>query len=445
MQSLDDLREQHALVGAPRAALSATTLAFGAGLSSIVLYGVAGPEFMDWLGLSATSLGVLLASPHLSKALLRIPFGAWVDAVGGRIPFLWLLALNVVGLAGVVTVLALRYPDGSTEGVFPVLLVCGVLAGAGGATFSVGVPQTSYWFPASRQGLVLGIYAGAGNVTPGVLNYLVPVLITFVGLTAAYAVWLALLVGAVVVYARYAVDAYHFQLVAQGLDPDAAADVARRFGQDVTPSGSTWTSLRTSATNRSTWYLVFLYTVSFGGGFTALTAWFPTYWHEFHGMDLMTAGLASATFTVFGSVIRIPGGSLADRFGGENVGLASFLVMALGAAVLMTSISSLSAFLGMMTLATGMGVANAAVFKLVPAYVPEAVGGASGWIGGVGGAGTLVVVPALGMFVDELGQIGYARGFVLFVVLSGLCVLVSYVLKARARGRGRVVEGVFRS
>ncbi|HET7324350.1 MAG TPA: MFS transporter, partial [Halococcus sp.] len=72
---------------------------------------------------------------------------------------------------------------------------------------------------------------------------------------------------------------------------------------------------------------------------------------------------------------------------------------------------------------------NAAVFELVPKFVPEAVGGASGWISGIGGGGTLVILPIMGLFVDVYGEIGYARGFAVFVALSILCVGVAFALK----------------
>lgn len=426
---MKNVRIEQVLTGSPRRGLASTTLGFGAGLTTIVLYGVAGPEFMAWLGLSGAMLGVLLASPHLSKALLRIPFGAWVDEVGGRTPFLVLLGLTILGMAGLVAVLLLFYPDDPPSGVYPALLFLGFLAGAGGATFSVGIPQTSYWFPARSQGFALGVYAGVGNIGPGVFNYVIPLLIGVWGVTGAYAAWLVLLLVATALYAVFAVDAYFFQLIEHGLEPGAARMAAAELGQDVAPSGSTRDSLRASASNGRTWVLVFLYAVSFGGGFTALTAWFPTYWALFHGMDLVTAGLVAAIFTIYGSLIRIPGGSLSDRFGGEGIAAMSFLVMVVGGAVLMLSASPIPAFTGMMILGTGMGVANAAIFELVPVYVPEAVGGASGWIGGLGGAGTLLIVPALGAFVDVFGAQGYARGFVLFVVLSAICALVCFGLR----------------
>jgi hypothetical protein len=89
---------------------------------------------------------------------------------------------------------------------------------------------------------------------------------------------------------------------------------------------------------------------------------------------------------------------------------------------------------------TGMGVVNAAVFELVPKYVPDAVGGASGWIGGIGGAGTLTVLPILGVFVDLYGEVGYARGFVVIVGLSAICVVVSILLKYFGPGPAEEVD-----
>src|SRR5690606_2540509 len=131
-------------------------------------------------------------------------------------------------------------------------------------------------------------------------------------------------------------------------------------------------------------------------------------WTLFHDMDILNAGLMAAIFTIYGSLIRVPGGKLTDRFGGEIMAGISFTIMAIGALVLSISSTFLPSFIGMLITGTGMGVANAAVFGLVPKYVPDAVGGASGWIGGVGGAGTLIIIPVLGLFVDSYGQIGYA-------------------------------------
>lgn len=432
MSNRTNKTEVHKLRGTPSRGLATATLGFAAGLTTIVFYGVAGPEFKEALGLSGSMLGLLLATPHLTKALLRIPFGAWVDQVGGRKPFLILLALTLVGMGPLVGLLFAYYPDEFDMRLFPALVACGLLAGAGSATFSVGVPKTSFWYPADKQGYALGVYAGTGNVSPGLINYLVPLLILEWGLPGAYLTWFLVVLVATVAYAVLGVDAYYFQLIRQGVDDGGARELARAAGQDVFPSGNLRESLRTSARNPRTWLLVFLYTVSFGGGFTALAAWFPTYFSLFHAVDIATAGLLAGIFTVYGSVIRIPGGILSDRWGGENVVTSGFTIMLVGSGILTMSSSIVLAGIGMMVLATGMGVANAGIFRLVPKYVPDAVGGASGWIGGVGGAGTLFVLPILGTFVDAMGPIGYARGFIVFVILSAVCMLMAFILRRGA-------------
>lgn len=429
MTDQKQVAEASGVKGTPKRGLFMATFGFFAGLTTIVFYGAAGPIFEEHLALTGVFHGLLLGSPHLSKAVLRIPFGAWVDEAGGKKPMLILLASTIVGIAGLVVTLFLTYPDNFGMHLYPLLVLFGLLAGAGGATFSVGISQTSYWYPADRQGFAMGAFAGAGNIGPGLVVYVLPVLIGLTGLAMAYGIWLAFVVAVTIVYAIYAVDPYYFQLLRQGNDREEAKETADELGQDIFPSGNTWESLRESASIRRTWVLVFLYTVSFGGGFTSLSAWFPTYWDLFHGFDLTIAGLLAGIFIVYGSLIRIPGGSISDRFGGENVAIASFSVMAVGAVIMTFAAGFWPAFVGMMILGTGMGIANAAVFELVPKFVPEAVGGASGWISGIGGGGTLIILPALGYYTDIFGQIGYARGFSLFIVLSAICAAVSWGLK----------------
>jgi NNP family nitrate/nitrite transporter-like MFS transporter len=430
MAENDELRDEHDVSGSPRQGLTMATFAFFAGLTTIVFYGVAGPTFEEALGISGALLGLLLSSPHISKVLLRVPFGAWVDDIGGKKPLLILFGLTIVGIAGLVVILFLYYPDDFGSHLYVPLLICGILAGAGSATFSVGIAQSSYWYPADKQGFAMGFFGGAGNMGPGMMNYLIPVAIGAAGLTLAYAGWLAFMIVAAVLYAIFGANPYYFQFIREDdMNDEDAENAAKELGQEVFPPGGTWDSLKNSSANRWTWVLVFLYTVSYGGGFTALSTWYPTYWNLFHGMTLSTAGLLAGIFVVYGSLVRIPGGSLSDRFGGENVGIVSFAIMVAGAGIVTFSTAFVPAVVGMMVLGTGMGVANAAVFELVPKYVPDAVGGASGWIGGIGGAGTLVVLPLLGAIVDIYGQIGYARGFAVIAALSAISVAVLILLK----------------
>jgi len=69
------------------------------------------------------------------------------------------------------------------------------------------------------------------------------------------------------------------------------------------------------------------------------------------------------------------------------------------------------------------------VFKLVPQEVPEAVGGAAGWVGGLGAFGGFAIPPVMGAFVRAQGDAGYATGFVTFIGLAILSLVLGYVLK----------------
>ncbi len=262
---------------------------------------------------------------------------------------------------------------------------------------------------------------------------MIPALIVAVGIVGAYASWLAFMAIVATGYALCAVNPYFFQLTNRGVGSDTARQIAAASGQEMFPTGSAWDSLARAGRNPLTWALVFLYTISFGGGFTALTAWFPTYWYAFHDMNLVTAGALSALFTIYGSIVRVPGGILSDRVGGERVTIAGFLVMAVGGVILTLAHDVGLSILGMLVLATGMGAANAAIFKLVADYTSGAVGGASGLVGGFGGLGTLVVLPALGMFADSYGTEGYALGFSMFIAFSLISAIGASVLEWHRR------------
>ncbi|TYL39533.1 MFS transporter [Natronococcus pandeyae] len=404
--------------GTPRRGLVAATLGFFVGFAGVVLYGPVAAEFQGPMGLSGLLLGLLVAAPQLTGSLLRIPFGAWVEDVGAKRPFLILLGLSIVGMGGLSVLLLTAYPDGLTMRHFPVVFVFGALSGCGIATFSVGIAQTSYWYPTDQQGTVLAVYAGLGNSSPAIFTLLVPLALASFGLTGAYLGWFAFLVLGTIGYAILAVDAPYFQFTKRGIGRSRAKRRASERGQELFPNGNAAASLRDAASVSRTWVLVALFFTSFGG-FLALTVWLPSYWTAVHGVGIQRAGVLTAlAFTLLAAAIRIPGGIASDRIGGERTAIASFVAVAVAASVLVLTREFVPALAATVLLGAGMGVANAAVFQLVPTYVPEAVGGASGLVGGLGAFGGFVVPPVLGVFVDLHGTAGYATGFVVFLVLA---------------------------
>jgi len=84
---------------------------------------------------------------------------------------------------------------------------------------------------------------------------------------------------------------------------------------------------------------------------------------------------------------------------------------------------------GIVLLAFGMGVSNAGVFKILPQAVPQAFGGAAGWVGGLGAFGGFVIPPVLAFAVHNLGQRGYAIGFIVFVFLALFALSMVWILK----------------
>ena len=164
------------------------------------------------------------------------------------------------------------------------------------------------------------------------------------------------------------------------------------------------------------------------GGFIALTAWFPTYWSEYQHFEPVKAGLFTAVFSILASLIRVYGGKVTDKFGGERTVLVSMSLIMISAAMLSFSSGIAASIMIVILLALGMGTSNAAIFKLVPAYIPKAVGGASGWIGGLGAFGGFALPPVMGAIAGKYGAAGYARGFLVFVALSVINLLIIYVL-----------------
>ena len=287
---------------------------------------------------------------------------------------------------------------------YPLFLLFGVLCGCGIAVFSVGIPSVSYWYPQKKQGSALAIYAGLGNLAPGMFALLLPYLVVSLGFTISYVMWFGLIFFVLVVLVKgFMKDAPYFQYREMGIDIDPDA-LLLACGEELVPSGTAMQSLRKAASDWRTWILTYLYFVSFGG-FIALTVWLPTYWAEYFTMTLVQAGGLTALYSLSASLLRVLGGYTSDRLGGERVALVYFIIVGIGAlAMMLASGSNAMAITGEAILALGMGFANAAVFKLVPKYSPAAVGGAAGIVGGLGAFGGFVIPPLMGFSSRSTGQ-----------------------------------------
>jgi NNP family nitrate/nitrite transporter-like MFS transporter len=420
--------------GTRNQAMWLATLGFFGGFAGVSVFGPLVPKFKDLLDLSPFAAGMLAAIPALTGSLLRIPFGAAVERAGGRKPFVALLVITNLGMIGLLVLLATSYPH-AMSGTYPLLLLLGALIGCGIATFSVGIGQVSYWFPRKNQGGALGIYAGLGNTSPGLSSLFLPMAVGAMGMLSAYSVWFAILLAVTLVYGIFIKDAPWFQLKRQGHDVPTD-QLAELGGGEVAPTGGAWAGLKLAAGIPATWMLVFFYFLSFGG-FLAFTSWLPTFWSSMYGTTLAEAGLLTATFSLLSAVIRVPGGLLSDRISITYALPGNFLLMLAGSVVLSFSGTFAVSLVATLAVAAGMGLQNAIVFKLLPRYIPDAIGGASGWIGGLGALGGFVIPPVIGVVTGMVGgTAGYARGFLPFAVLVVLALPVVGVLSRWSKRNG---------
>lgn len=415
------------IIGTPKQGLFGASLGFFIGFAAVALFGPTASAFKDAVGMSPLTVGFLVAMPSLSGSLLRIPFAAWVDTAGGRKPFLVLLSISIIGMAGLSLLVALYYPDRLTGSMTPLLFLLGALVGCGIATFTVGIAQVSYWFPKAKQGTALGTYAGIGNLAPGIFSLLLPIALINIGMSTSYFLWLVILILGTVGYYFAGRNAPYFQALHSGVSSQEAIEIGRKHGQELFPQGKLKDSLARSAKTWKTWTLVAIYFTTFGG-FIALTSWLPTYWREFFGKEAVLAGVLTAAYSITASLMRVFGGKFADKVGGELATLLSLAVMLIGAVLMSVSNSYGLSITAVIIMAIGMGVGNASVFKLVPQYVPQAVGGASGWVGGLGAFGGFTIPPILGAIVSARGAAGYTEGFILFIVLGIIAIVLAFTL-----------------
>jgi len=385
------------------AALFWTTLAFFGGFAGVSAFGPIVSKLKHVLALSPILMGLIVASPALTGSLLRIPFGAMVDRMGGKKPIIILLGMAALGIAGI-TMMFWMYPI-PRPSQYPLFFLFGMLCGCGIAVFSVGIPTVSYWHSQKTQGSALAIYAGLGNLAPGMFALLLPYLVVSMGFTFSYVLWLGMLVILILLVFVYMKDAPYFQYREMGIeiDPDA---LLLACGEELIPSGTAMGSIRKAGSDWRTWILTYFYFVTFGG-FIALTVWLPIYWTELHRFSLVKAGGLTALYSLSASLMRV-------------LGIQATRSVGLGCA-------------GEMILALGMGFANAAVFKLVPKYSPKAVGGAAGIIGGLGAFGGFAIPPIMGLFVKINGAAGYSQGFSVFLGLTILALILFRLLKRYAR------------
>ncbi|HEU4389219.1 MAG TPA: nitrate/nitrite transporter [Blastocatellia bacterium] len=375
--------------------LIASFLHFDLSFMLWVMIGALSPFIAASIEMSASQKALMVAVPILSGSLLRMPLGVLSDRVGGKLVGLCMLIFLFVPLA-----LGWQAANGLRG-----LLAVGLMLGSAGASFAVALPLASRWYPARRQGLVMGI-AAAGNSGTVIANLAAPRLATIVGWHNVFA--LAAIPLAAVVIA--------FELMAKD-SPDLPAQPPMKvyFG---------------ALKQKELWWFCGIYAVTFGG-YVGLSSYLPTFFKDQYHVSPVTAGYLTAAAAFVGSAVRPLGGYLADRIGGARLLLVLLLgvvaVYGFGAALPGLAIMFVVLLAGMACL--GMG--NGATFQLVPQRFNSQVGIATGVIGAVGGTGGFLLPMLLGSAKQLSGSFG--GGFVLLSVAALGALVVVYFLPGRRR------------
>jgi len=373
--------------------------------------------------MTAGEKATLLSLPILSGAILRILLGFGVDKLGAKLTAL--MAQTVV----IVALLTAYFQGNSIT--YETLLLVALGLGFAGASFAVALPQAGQWYPPKLQGVVLGI-AGAGNIGVVIDFLFAPKIAEVWGWEAVFGVGAAMAIVVLIAYAFIAKNAP--QDVYQA-NPKKLKDYIKLLK------------------DKDTWWFNLFYAVSFGG-FVGFAGYMKVYLMNTYQADMsafgtdifneenvkVIAGYFGALCIFAGAVLRPVGGAIADKLGGIK-SLYIFFGMVTLLAVLNASVTlpfGVAIFVLFLIMAN-LGMANGAVFQLVPQRFGKDIGIMTGIIGAAGGLGGTALIKTLGWSKGAFD--GYATGFMIFaavvlIALSG----ISFV-KTRWRTTWGVTSG----
>ncbi len=366
--------------------LIVSTLAFTVCFMVWMMFGVIGIPIKKMLNLNATQFGLLTAMPVLTGSLIRVPLGIWTDRYGGRIVMAILMAATIPAIW------LMSYATAYWH-----FLTIGLFVGLAGGSFSVGTPYVARWFPRGRQGMAMGVY-GAGNSGAAVNKFVAPVLLVAFGWAMVPQVYAAIMLGALVLFLMFSHS-----------DPTHLVPSTVSFREQLK-------ALKDPKVLKYCQY----YSIVFGG-YVALSLWMVQYYVGEFGLDIRTAALLAACFSLPGGVLRAVGGMLSDKYGAHSVTwwvmwvswICLFLLSYPQTDFTVMTVSGPSTFhLGlnvyaftalMFLLGISWAFGKASVFKYISDDYAGNIGAISGIVGLAGGLGGFVLPILFGVLLDLTG------------------------------------------
>lgn len=362
-----------------------------------VLLGPLAVQIASDLQLTPAEKGLMVATPVLAGALLRIVMGVLVDQIKPKMA-------GLIGQVIVIVSLLVAWLHGLQT--FQHALMLGIGLGFAGAAFAVALPLASRWYPPEHQGTALGI-AGAGNSGTVFAALFAPGLAVAYGWNNVFGLALIPLSIAMFIYIVFAKDA-----------PDA-------------PAAKSLSQYMMILKDKDAWWFMFFYSVTFGG-FVGLASSLTIYFNDLYALGPVVAGYCTAACVFAGSLVRPLGGWLADRVGG----IRTLLTMYILASILLVIMSFgqptyQSALMVIIPTMAILGMGNGAVFQLVPQRFRKEIGVMTGLVGMAGGVGGFYLASSLGIIKQATGS--YQVGILIFAGLAALAVLGLVGVKTRWR------------
>ena len=367
---------------------------------SFMVWVILGPlavQISGDIGLSPAQKGLMVATPLLAGALLRIVMGVLVDHLKPK-------KAGVIGQLVVIAGLVWAWLGALHS--YQSVLILGMLLGMAGAAFAVALPLASRWYPPEHQGTALGI-AGAGNSGTAFAALFAPALAIAYGWQNVFGLCLIPLGVALAVYLIFAKDA-----------PSA-------------PPPKSLVEYLHVLKDKDAWWFMFFYSVTFGG-FSGLASSLAIYFNTQYGLSPVIAGYFTAACVFAGSLVRPLGGRMADRIGGIKT--LSIMYLLAATALFIASFGLPSAAMAVVVFVAAMlalGTGNGAVFQLVPQRFRKEIGVMTGLVGMAGGVGGFYLASSLGYSKQLTGT--YQVGLTMFASLAVLALLGLSLVKGRWR------------
>jgi MFS transporter, NNP family, nitrate/nitrite transporter len=376
--------------------LATSFLYFDVSFMVWTILGALGALIAPSLGLNAQEKFLMVSTPILSGAFLRIALSLLVDRIGTK----------KTGILAQLTVMAgmfVAWRAGLSS--LPQALTLGLVLGVAGASFAVALPQAGRWYPPHMQGVVLGL-AGAGNVGVVIDHLLAPRIAAAWGWQSVFGAALLPLMLAFFLYLVFS--------------KEPPGEFKRKKLSDYAAL----------LKERDAHWFCFFYTISFGG-FVGLATAFAIYFRDEFGLMPVKAGEFAAFCTLVGALGRPAGGALADRLGGIKA-LSIFYSVA-GVAMVMAAMSKNLWLCGAsFFVASGaFGMCNGSVFQLLPQRFARDISVMTGLVGCGGGIGGFLLGMLFGASKEQTGS--YVVGILSFAGLCGVALLGLKLVKIRWR------------